>query len=341
MTQFSGIKAGGKTYDIWATKAEVEALNNQGNAGLAREVTAGKTAIANAIVAKGGTATSSQSLTELAQDVAGIPNFINYRDAFFKALSSAKTAASSIDNFSGKLDDTDIDYYYSIGNYQLYNNQNITEVKLNKCVSLGAYVFSNSSIEKLEINNNTFVSVFCSNCPNLKSIKLNSLTTLDSFYFHNLPMLDDLQIPNVTTIRIPNISEQIFGNCVSLKILNLPNCVSISYVRTSSIGYLPNLESLTLGKLTTYQSGVGGLLGSIKLANIVIGNGTGIDLDFSSWNPTSVVTSTLNANFKTGILDNLYDYSAGTAHTIRIGWLSRVSQENIDYANSKGWNITA
>lgn len=74
MSEFNGIKAGGKTYDIWATKSQVQELNNVGNAGLANEMQIGKTAIANAIIAKGGEAQADESLSELATDITNIPN---------------------------------------------------------------------------------------------------------------------------------------------------------------------------------------------------------------------------------------------------------------------------
>lgn len=70
--KINGIKANGKDYDIWATSAEVEELNNQGNAALGKELESGKQSIVDAINAKGGDSTVEESLSELANDVSNV-----------------------------------------------------------------------------------------------------------------------------------------------------------------------------------------------------------------------------------------------------------------------------
>jgi len=81
MSKFLGVKVGDKTYDPWCTQDEVYALNNQGNAGLGAELQSGKTAIASAITAKGGTSSTSHSLAELATDIVSIPTTVQVEDA--------------------------------------------------------------------------------------------------------------------------------------------------------------------------------------------------------------------------------------------------------------------
>lgn len=49
----------------------------------------------------------------------------------------------------------------------------------------------------------------------------------------------------------------------------------------------------------------------------------------------------LNNNLYNNLLTKLADHSTdGQTRTLRIGWLAHVTQENIDYANAKGWTLT-
>ncbi len=83
------------------------------------------------------------------------------------------------------------------------------------------------------------------------------------------------------------------------------------------------------------------------LRNITIGQDTDIDLPFNTWAATNVIAEgqsgidELNNNLRTNLLEKLYDHSTdGETRTMRLGWLAHVTQENIDYANSKGWTLT-
>ena len=84
-----------------------------------------------------------------------------------------------------------------------------------------------------------------------------------------------------------------------------------------------------------------------NLRNITIGVGTDIDLPFQNWTATNVIAEgqpsidELNSNLYNNLLTKLYDHSTdGQTRTLRLGWLAHVTQENIDYANSKGWTLT-
>ena len=83
------------------------------------------------------------------------------------------------------------------------------------------------------------------------------------------------------------------------------------------------------------------------MRNITIGVGTDIDLPFQNWTATNVIAEgqpsidELNSNLYNNLLTKLYDHSTdGQTRTLRLGWLAHVTQENIDYANSKGWTLT-
>jgi hypothetical protein len=84
-----------------------------------------------------------------------------------------------------------------------------------------------------------------------------------------------------------------------------------------------------------------------ELRNITIGQSTNINLPFQNWTAQSVIAEgqsgidELNSNLYNNLLTKLYDHSTdGQTRTLRLGWLAHVTQENIDYANSKGWTLT-
>jgi hypothetical protein len=82
--------------------------------------------------------------------------------------------------------------------------------------------------------------------------------------------------------------------------------------------------------------------------NVIIGSGTDANvLMFSTWTATDVIAEgqsgidELNSNLYNNLLTKLYDHSNdGETRTLRLGWLAHVTQENIDYANTKGWTLT-
>ena len=107
-----------------------------------------------------------------------------------------------------------------------------------------------------------------------------------------------------------------------------------------------NLTTITFGKLTSFTSS-GTFNSCYKLANIIIGVGTDINLDFSSLSSTSwnnnIDASAWNANFVSGIINNLFDFTSGAAHTIKLGTYpyAKLTPETIALAAAKNWNITA
>ena len=83
------------------------------------------------------------------------------------------------------------------------------------------------------------------------------------------------------------------------------------------------------------------------LSNIIIGVGTNINLDFSSlsnatWN-SNINASVWNENFVSGIINKLFDFTSGAAHTIKLGAYpyAKLTPETIALAAAKNWNITA
>lgn len=106
------------------------------------------------------------------------------------------------------------------------------------------------------------------------------------------------------------------------------------------------MKKLVTGKLTRMGGGSTTLGLCYRLQNIIIGEGTDINLNFQSVGANAIFRDEVDAtewneNFRNGIIANLYDYSGGTAHSITLGFYAKekLTQETIDMANNKGWNI--
>jgi hypothetical protein len=123
----------------------------------------------------------------------------------------------------------------------------------------------------------------------------------------------------------------------------MPNLVTISGKNVFSLcAYLQNVQ---LGTLIYCNEPF--INAKPNLCNITIGTNTDIDLPFQYWTATNVIAEgqsgidELNNNLRTNLLEKLADHSNdGQTRTLRLGWLAHVTQENIDYANSKGWTLT-
>ena len=84
-----------------------------------------------------------------------------------------------------------------------------------------------------------------------------------------------------------------------------------------------------------------------RLRNFTIGQETDVNLNFQYWIAANVIAEgqsgidELNSNLYNNLLTKLYDHSQdGETRTLRLGWLSYVTEENITYANAKGWTLT-
>jgi hypothetical protein len=146
-------------------------------------------------------------------------------------------------------------------------------------------------------------------------------------------------LPNLATIS----GSYTFRDCTSLQEIKLPNLATISGNYTFRDSTL--LSDIELGTISSIVDIFA--LAKPNLRNITIGQGTDINLPFQYWTATNVIAEgqsgidELNSNLRTNLLEKLYDHSTdGQTRTLRLGWLANVTQENIDYANSKGWTLT-
>ena len=147
---------------------------------------------------------------------------------------------------------------------------------------------------------------------------------------------------------VDNYVEEISGNntfngCASLQNVQFPSLVTIS--GNATFQGCPSLQNIELGTLIKCIDPLSNT--KTYLRNITIGQDTDVDLPFQNWTATNVINEgpsgidELNDNLYNNLLTKLYDHSTdGQTRTLRLGWLAHVTQENIDYANSKGWTLT-
>ena len=310
----------GRQFKPWATKDDVQ--DPASVTAITSEIASGKQAIAAAINAKGGSASATESFSELAQDIKDTPT---------SGILSSGIVQSEPFSF--------MDYVCRQGAYPF------TEI-------------DDDSVTVIDRGGGFY------GLTNLLKVKMTALTTISGgSVFRDCSALQRVELPQLTTISGSNV----FQNCSSLQRVELPQLTTISgggvFQGTNSLQYaiFPKLSyvagiymfyygigliSIEFGTLTRLDAPMYASL-VINLRNITIGQDTDINLNFSSWAATNVIAEgqsgidELNNNLYNNLLTKLYDHSQdGVTRTLRLGWLSRVSAENIAYANAKGWTLT-
>ena len=269
----------GRQFKPWATKDDVQ--NPASVTAIASEIASGKQAIAEAINAKGGSASETDTFSKLAEAVDTIPNF------------------SDMVKLAGII---------AGGNYSKNalqgHNENVKYGKTEIIDNVGAF-------ERINVDD----------C------------------FQNWDLLQEVNLPALTSIR--GIAP--FQYCSALQEVNLPALTSIS--GGSTFNSCSALRNLTFGTLISMSEPFSD--NKSNLRNITIGQDTNVNLPFQNWKATNVIAEgqrgidELNTNLYNNLLTKLYDHSGdGETRTLRIGWLAKVSAENIAYANAKGWTLT-
>lgn len=286
------------------------------------DVAEGKKQIADAINIKGGNSTPDESFQQLASDIQTLP---------YAGISAEGIVQTEEFSF--------LDFMCSN-----YNNP-ITEIKDNTVTLINKnYSFSESrSLIKVEMNALTVISgmnVFF-NCTVLQNIELPNLVEVkSSSVFSTCTALQNVELPNLVKLE----GGQIFYRCANLVEIRLPK-LEIFRGNIGIIGDNSRLQYIEFGVLTIMNEPFYNLKPNLR--NITIGQDTNINLPFQLWTATNVIAEgqsgidELNSNLYNNLLTKLYDHSNdGQTRTLRLGWLAHVTQENIDYANSKGWTLT-
>jgi hypothetical protein len=177
----------------------------------------------------------------------------------------------------------------------------------------------------------------------LTEITSEQIISFDNVNFKNLSYLRYVNFPNITYISI----IQSFLNCISLEEVIMPSLTGFHSLSEANNPFnTSKLKNIVFGKLNNLKYGIA-YTNLTNLRNFTIGNLTDTNLPLSRWTATNVINEgpsgidELNSNLYNNLLTKLYDHSNdGETRTLRLGWLAYVTQENIDYANSKGWTLT-
>lgn len=281
---------------------------------LLADVAEGKKQIADAINTKGGSASADSSFSQLAEDIQTLP---------YAGISAEGIVQTEEFSF--------LEYCCNLNFNKIIeiNNNSIEEI-------FRAYAFYGFNAN-FALNNVFRISGSYCFAYSTGSFELNNLYEITAEYVFYGINTEELNFPRLTILN----NREIFANIPSLK--RLYTNIESFYLTTSLLG-TNNLEELQVGKLVRgiifYQKD-----SYEKLRNIIIGEGTDVDINFQCWSATDVINAgyldELNSNLYNNLLTKLYDHSTdGQTRTLRLGWLAHVTQENIDYANSKGWTLT-
>jgi hypothetical protein len=297
--------------------------------------------LVDAIEYKGGTSSADKSFQGIAEDIREIPNFNTNGVEYSGDESIPTTLLEALNRRSSILEIVD-DESTNIDGDSCYSSMLMLEkVKFTKVTSItGLYAFQ-----------------LCKNLKEIDFPELRSITGSNAFdncgiESYNLPKLEILgggafQYNKFSILNIPSLlsitSTGSISYCNNLQEVIFEN---ITNINDSQFARNCPLKNIVLGRLVFVKS-IFFTDAKILLRNITIGVGTDINLQFQNWTATNVINEgqsgidELNSNLRTNLLEKLADHSQdGQTRTLRLGWLAKVSQENIDYANSKGWTLT-
>lgn len=289
---------------------------------LLADVAEGKKQIAEAINTKGGNSTPDESFQQLAEDIKELP---------IKSLS-------------------DVGYTFIYG----YKPKTYSEL-----IEYRRYI---TEIDDPTVTTIDVAEAF-GNLAGLKKVRFQNLKAITApNIFNGSSKIEYLDFPELVTISVGEASVSAFSTTQSVLIIPKLQNISGNYVfntcKSNEI-IMPNLEiikSQVLAFVSPIKNIVFGTLRTtfvltrtslVNLRNITVGEGTDVNIDFNLYTATNVIAEgqsgigELNSNLYNNLLTKLYDHSSdGETRTLRLGWLAHVTQENIDYANSKGWTLT-
>jgi hypothetical protein len=290
-------------------------LEEKDDSTLVVEINEAKRVLADAINTKGGNSTPDESFQQLAEDIQTLPY------AGISAEGIVQTGEFSFLDYCCNEDfndftEIDDDTITGITNYAFYK-KNIVKCKMMKVTTIGQAAFAECSfLQEIDF-------------PSAESIHHNAFQQCRNLIRINLPSLEI-------------IKDSAFQQC--------ENIINHSYPQVYTLGasaFLNNNKcvSIEVGVVTTFNDVLGN--NNKTLRNFKIGQGTDVNIQLQKWIATNVIAEgqsgidELNNNLYNNLLTKLYDHSTdGETRTLRLGWLAHVTQENIDYANSKGWTLT-
>lgn len=153
-------------------------------------------------------------------------------------------------------------------------------------------------------------------CTSLGTITLpEGLTSMGSSVFEGCTAITEIELPSTVT----SIGSSMFRGCTSLETVIFKSVPSCSYY--------------------TYTSSSNPFYECTALEDVVLPSGWNVNLLLS--NGSSYFTNVLTHDSMVRMLENLYDYSGGTAHTLTLGAtnLARLSAEEQAIATAKNWTL--
>ena len=318
---------------------------NASPVGIIADVEQGKKAISDAIVYRGGESSQSDSFKQIAESIANIPAIMMGQVEWVTGFTPADIADALYSRF------------YKIKSYINNNVENIDDA---------SYMFYNcKTLEIVSMQNliiaNSLKNAFA-NCNSLVRLDLPKIKQINE----SVQMLQYSGIVelNMPSLEYANNSSDTISRCSNLKVLNLPKLKKMMSTFVIACG---NLERVICPSCTIYESNfnlcsnlkyleLGTLLSCdfknriedcYRLSHIVLGHGTNINLYMRNWGLNSrfaenVNTDEFNANFRSGIIERIYDRSGLNApNTITLGKYAfeKLTEETIAMATAKGWNI--
>lgn len=310
--------------------AILEAIQQGGSPAdaLETEVEAGKAAIVDAIEDKGGTATTSMSLTGLAQaiDSIQVPTLLRLNGIAFENSANNKV----IDMGGIEVLYVNQLSFQSFGSIEEVRNfphmPNLTNLQaiFAGCSSLKKVVWG----QRLSTSNVNHIGSAFNNCTSLVNIDLHELdltgiTNSCTNLFYGCAFLEDADIRGM---KFAGYIYYVFYGCAALKKVNMINTDASSITATSGWFNTTAVESLVGDE--TYEN--------VVTNDIKILNGIDVAVDISIATIVNVNKASLRA-----LLNGLADRTGQSALTCNIGAtnIAKLSAEDIAVATNKNWNL--
>lgn len=295
-------------------------LEEKDDNALVVEIKEAKKDIADAINTKGGNSTPDESFQQLASDILNIPlECINpsgytYIEDYYIPKSIGEVYSNR--KYLKNIYDTETLILRSLAFSNTTYLQSAEFVNLKQMI--GDRIFQDSAITQLKADNLEI----------LQGREVLSASKLVEVSFLSLKRI---------------IGAYTLSNNIMLEIIKIP---SVSVLSQYTFHGLTNLVKIFLGRIE--NGGTEPFSSSYsKLRLVAVGANTDVDFNLRNWSAINVIAEgqsgidELNSNLYNNLLTKLYDHSQdGQTRTLRLGWLAHVTQENIDYANSKGWTLT-
>lgn len=295
-------------------------LNNYAQS-ILKDIQGWKEDLVDAITSKGGEADADASFNQIIDDVASIPRVDSTGFDFIDSKPNSLIQAYAFRAQIKTIQSSDIQFLDYDEAFNLCKN--LESVTIDSLLGInGSYVFAN--------------------CAKLQHINFENLISITgSYVFTNISALKTVEIPNLVTLS----GNYVFQNCMQMETFICPSLVWLSGSLT--LGACYKLRNFEVGTLRDFIEpfGIGWQLNDLR--NFTVGQDTDVNIHMQNWTANNVINQVvqgiqiLNNNLYNNLLTKLYDHSQdGETRTLRIGWLANVSQENIAYANAKGWTLT-